>query len=112
MTGLRARISRASPAVTSPRRTFLETLLVIKLLSIHSEKFETGRAILVLCESAEYFRGHICQFAFLPSFHLLPHRFKVRLHAVDTNRDAVNERERLERFVSTGVNTPETMFPN
>ena len=34
-------------------------------------------------------------FASLPGLHLLSHRLKVPLHAVDANRDAVDERERL-----------------
>ena len=43
----------------------------------------------------DYFRSDIRQFTSLPGFHLLSHRLKASLHSVDTNRNAVDERERL-----------------
>jgi hypothetical protein len=39
--------------------------------------------------------SNVREFASLPGLHLLLHRPKVTLHAVDTDRDAVDERERL-----------------
>ena len=42
------------------------------------------------------------QFTSLPSFDLLSHRFEVALHAVDSNRDAVDERDRLGVFSKDG----------
>ena len=47
-------------------------------------------------------RGDIGQLAFLPGFHLLSHWLKASLHAVDTNRDAVDEGERLGVFSKDG----------
>jgi hypothetical protein len=44
------------------------------------------------------FGRHICQFTPLPGFDLLSHRFEIPLHPVHTNRDAVDERERLRVF--------------
>src|SRR5258708_5618484 len=46
----------------------------------------------------DHLGGDVGEFAPLPGFHLLSHRLKASLHAVDTNRDAVNERERLRVF--------------
>src|SRR5712692_362514 len=50
----------------------------------------------------DHFGGDVRQFTSLPSFHLLSHRLKVSFHAVNTNRDAVNERERLRVFREHG----------
>jgi hypothetical protein len=41
---------------------------------------------------------HIREFTLLPGFHLLSHRLEVSLHSVNTNRDAVDQRERLRVF--------------
>jgi hypothetical protein len=41
---------------------------------------------------------YIRQFASLPEFDLLSHRLEVPLHTVDTDGNAVNERERLRVF--------------
>ena len=46
----------------------------------------------------DHLGGDVRQFTFLPRFHLLSNRLKVSLHPVDTNRDAVDERERLRVF--------------
>src|SRR5216683_3329779 len=46
----------------------------------------------------DHLGGDVGEFAFLPGFHLLSHRLKASLHSVDTNRNAVNERERLRVF--------------
>jgi hypothetical protein len=35
------------------------------------------------------------QFTFLPRFDLLSHRLEVSLHSINTDRNAVDERERL-----------------
>jgi len=40
-------------------------------------------------------RCDIREFAALPPLHLLPHRFEVSLRPIDTDRDAIDERERL-----------------
>ncbi len=37
--------------------------------------------------------GDIGEFAFLPGFHSLSHRLKVPLHAINANRDAIDQRE-------------------
>jgi hypothetical protein len=39
----------------------------------------------------DYFRGNVCQLAFLPRLHLLSHRLEVSLHSINANRDAVDE---------------------
>ncbi len=39
--------------------------------------------------------SHICEFASLPSFYLLAHRFKASLHPVDADRDTIDRRKRL-----------------
>ena len=46
----------------------------------------------------DHLRSDIGEFTSLPSLHLLSHRLKVALHSVHTNRDAVDERERLGMF--------------
>jgi hypothetical protein len=45
---------------------------------------------------------NVCQFAFLPGFHLLSHWLKASLHTVDPNRNAIDERERLGVFSKDG----------
>src|SRR5258708_4009186 len=50
----------------------------------------------------DYFRGNVCQLAFLPRLHLLSHRLEVSLHSINANRDAVDERERLRVFCEDG----------
>jgi hypothetical protein len=42
--------------------------------------------------------GDVRQFTSLPCVHLLSHEFKVALHSVDADRDAIDERERLRVF--------------
>jgi len=46
----------------------------------------------------------------LPCFDLLAHRFEVPLHSFDTNRDAVNERERLRMLGEHGRKHTVTMW--
>jgi hypothetical protein len=41
---------------------------------------------------------HIRQFTLLPSFYLLSHRLEVSLHSINSNRDAIDERERFRVF--------------
>ena len=41
---------------------------------------------------------HIRQFTLLPSFYLLSHRLEVSLHSINSNRDAVDGRERFRVF--------------
>jgi len=43
----------------------------------------------------DHLGGDVGEFASLPRFNLLPHGFEVALHPVHTNRDAINQRERL-----------------
>jgi hypothetical protein len=55
---------------------------------------------------------HIRQVTLLPGFNLFSHRLKVPLHAINaTEMHSISEND-FECFASTGVNTPETMFPN
>jgi len=56
------------------------------------------------------FRCDIAEFTPLPRLHLFPHRFKVALHPIDADRNAIDQRERFECLASTGVNTPETIL--
>src|SRR5258708_15942435 len=46
----------------------------------------------------DHLGGDVGEFAPLPCLHLLSHGLKASLHSVDTNRNAVNERERLRVF--------------
>jgi hypothetical protein len=46
----------------------------------------------------DHLGGDVGQFTSLPGFHLLSHRLKASLHSVDTNRNAVDERDRLRVF--------------
>src|SRR5258708_28242058 len=46
--------------------------------------------------------GDIGEFAHLPRLHLLAHRLKVPLHAIDTHRNAIDQRERLRVFREHG----------
>jgi hypothetical protein len=43
----------------------------------------------------DHLRRDIRQFTSLPGLHLFSHRFEVPLHPVNTDRDAIDERERL-----------------
>jgi hypothetical protein len=43
----------------------------------------------------EYLGGDIGEFAPLPRLHLFAHGLEVALHSVDTERNAINQRERL-----------------
>jgi hypothetical protein len=43
----------------------------------------------------DHLGGHIRQLTSLPLLNLLPHGFEVALHPIDSNGDAVDERERL-----------------
>ena len=54
------------------------------------------------CLVDDYLRGNVCQFTSLPRFYLLSHRLEVSLHSVNTNRDTVDERERLRVFSKDG----------
>ena len=60
--------------------------------------FGSFQSALDECLINNYLRGDIGEFALLRLLHLLAHRFEVALHAVDTRRDAVNQRERLRVF--------------
>jgi len=44
----------------------------------------------------DHLGGYVRQFASLPGLHLLSHRLKVSLHSINTNRCAVDDRERLQ----------------
>jgi hypothetical protein len=48
--------------------------------------------------ATSHFCGDIGQFTSLSGFDLLSHRLEVALHSVNTNRDAVDQRERLRVF--------------
>jgi hypothetical protein len=52
-------------------------------------------------------RGDVRQFASLPGFDLLPHRLEVPLHAVNADRDGIEERKRLRVFRENGPQRPE-----
>lgn len=41
----------------------------------------------------DHYRRDMCEFASLPCFYFLAHRFEAALHAIDTDRNAVNQRE-------------------
>src|SRR5579859_1052163 len=42
-----------------------------------------------------YFRSDVGQFSSLPCLHLFSHRLEIPLHAIDTNGNTVDQRERL-----------------
>ena len=46
----------------------------------------------------DHLRGDIREFTLLPCLHLFSHRFKVPLHAVDTDRDTIDQRKRFRVF--------------
>ena len=50
------------------------------------------------CLVDDYLRRDIRQFTSLSRFHLLSHRLEVALHAVEADRDAIDERYRLRVF--------------
>ena len=43
----------------------------------------------------DHLRGDVGEFATLPGLNLFAHRLEVALHPINTDRDAVDERERL-----------------
>src|SRR5260370_10974000 len=50
------------------------------------------------CLVDDHFGRHVRQFASLPCFYLLSHRLRVPLHSINSDRDAVDDRERLRVF--------------
>ena len=50
----------------------------------------------------DHLGGDVGEFAPLPGLHLLSHRLKAPLHSIDSNRNAVDERERLRVFCEDG----------
>jgi len=46
----------------------------------------------------DYLGGNICQFTFLPGLNLFSHGLEIALHSVDTDGNAVDQRERLRVF--------------
>ena len=46
--------------------------------------------------------GDVGEFASLPGFHLLAHRFEVALHSVYADRNAIDQRERFRVFGENG----------
>src|SRR6266852_8336261 len=63
------------------------------------------------CLVDEHLGGDVGEFAPLPGFHLLSHRLKAALHAIDANRNAVNERKRLRVFREHRGKHAGTMLP-
>jgi hypothetical protein len=54
---------------------------------------------------------NVSEFTFLPSLHLFAHRLEVPLmRSTPTEMQSMSEND-FDGFASTGVNTPETMFP-
>jgi hypothetical protein len=85
--------SRDDPALDDLRSAFY-----FGLVPRAGEVFGSFQSALDECLINNYLRGDIGELALLPLLHLLAHRFEVALHAVDTRRDAVNQRERLRVF--------------
>jgi len=46
--------------------------------------------------------SHVCEFEFLPGFDLLPQGLEIPLHAIDTIRNAIDQREGLRVFGKDG----------
>jgi len=47
------------------------------------------------CPGSDHLRGDVRQLTSLPGFHMVSHRLEVTLHSVHTNRNAVDDGERL-----------------
>jgi len=54
----------------------------------------------------DHLGGDVRQFAPLPCFDLLSHRREIAPYAINTNRDAIDQRERLRVLASTAVKSP------
>ena len=79
----------------------------VEVMHAAGQVFWSFQSALDECLVDDHLGGDVCQFASLPSFHLLSHGFEVPLHSVDADRDAVDQRENdFECFARTGVNTP------
>jgi hypothetical protein len=46
------------------------------------------------------FGSHVGQLAFVPEFNLLSRRLEIPLHSLSTNRNAVDQRERLRSAIA------------
>jgi hypothetical protein len=76
-----------------------------------SEMLRSLQSTLDECLVDDHLACYIRQFTSLPGFDLLSYRLEVALHRVHTNRDAVDERERLQvlrqcRCEHAGDNVP------
>jgi len=67
---------------------------------MHSAHEVLGRLQFALdeCPVDNHLGGDIREFASLPGFVLLSHGFEDALHSVDSDRDAIDQRERLRMF--------------
>ncbi len=81
-------------------------------MRVAGKVFGSFKSALDKCLVDDHLGGDVRQFTALPRIHLLSHQLKVSLHSVNTNREAIDQRERLRVFASTGVNTPGTTLPN
>src|SRR5208337_2487721 len=95
---LECRRKRIRQTPDGRRPEFLVLRLEVQIMHGTSEMFRRLQSALDKRLVDGHLGSNICQFTSLPGLHLLSHRLEVSLHSVNTNRDAVDQRERLRVF--------------
>jgi hypothetical protein len=86
---------RVGETPDGPQAEFLVPRLEVKVMDRPGKVFRSFQLALHKRHGDHHLGGDVRQFASLPGVHLLSHRFEVPLHTVDTDRNTVDERERL-----------------
>jgi hypothetical protein len=86
-------IRRPGMTPDGPRPELLIPRLEVKVMYGVSQVFRSLQPALHKCLVDDHLCRDVRQFASVPHFDLLSHRFEVPLHTVDTNRNAIDERE-------------------
>src|SRR5258708_5457138 len=99
---LECRRERIGKTPDRSRPEFLVLRIEVKVMHGAGEVFGSFECSLDERLVDDHLGGDVRQFTFLPCFHLLSHRLEVSLHSVDSNRDTVDQRERLRVFGKHG----------
>ena len=77
------------------RPELLVLRLEVKVMDRPGKMFRSFQPALHKRLVDDHLGRYVRQFTSLPGFHLLSHRLEVSLHSINTNRNAIDERERL-----------------
>jgi len=92
---LECRGKRIGETLDRSRPEFLVLRLEVQVMHAPGKVLRRFEFALDECLVDDHLSSDVRQLTSLPRFHLLSHRLKVALHAINTNRNAVDERERL-----------------